>query len=125
LIERAYVYADEAHHNQFRKTGQPYIIHPFNVALILAEMRLDAPTIAAALLHDTVEDCANINIEDIEEKFGNNVARLVLGVTKMTRLPTQTNDNNRPQRRSESDRQAEYLRQIFMAMGSDIRVILV
>lgn len=125
LIERAFTFADNAHRGQLRRSGQPYIIHPFNVALILAEMRLDAATLAAALLHDTVEDCNEVEIEHVEAQFGKDVANLVTGVTKMAELPTQTNDGNRPQKKRETDKQAEYLRQIFMAMGSDIRVILV
>lgn len=124
LIEGAYAYARKAHEGQMRKTGKPYITHPFRVALILAKMRLDAPTIAAAFLHDTVEDCDGIEIDDIERAFGQDVARLVLGVTKMKQLPKQSG-NTRSQRSSSTDRQAEYLRQIFMAMGNDVRVILV
>lgn len=122
LIERAFTYASLAHEGQSRKSGQPYIVHPYNVALILAEMRLDAPTIAAAFLHDTVEDCESVSIEDIEHEFGKEVAQLVHGVTKIEQLPTQANSR---QRSSGSERQAEYLRQIFMAMGNDVRVILI
>ncbi len=125
LIERAYTFAKQAHEGVFRDSGQPYIIHPFNVGLILAEMRLDAHTIAAAFLHDTVEDCEEVTLEKVESEFGQEVARLVHGVTKMKQLPTQAGDGERRQRSSSTDRQAEYLRQIFMAMGNDVRVILV
>lgn len=121
LITRAFEFAKEAHKTQFRKSGQPYIVHPFNTALILAEMHLDAATIAAGFLHDTVEDCS-VTLAELEKHFGEDVARLVHGVTKMGELPHQANAN---QRRSGNDKQAEYLRQIFMAMGNDVRVILV
>jgi RelA/SpoT family (p)ppGpp synthetase len=121
IIEKAYLFAREAHKDQRRKSGQPYIVHPFNTALILAEMRLDASTIAAAFLHDVVEDC-DVTLGQLEIEFGADVARLVHGVTKMGELPHQANAG---QRKSNSDRQAEYLRQIFMAMGNDVRVILV
>ncbi len=123
LVRRAYEFAAEAHKEQKRKSGQPYIVHPFNVALILAEMGLDAETIAAAFLHDTVEDCLNITIEQIEAEFGKNVALLVNGVTKMEALPKQANANK--PKRSSNEQQAEYLRQMFIAMGNDVRVILI
>lgn len=121
MIEKAYAFAREAHKTQFRKSGQPYIVHPFNTALILAEMHLDAATIAAAFLHDVVEDCG-VSLEELEAEFGEDVALLVHGVTKMGELPHQANTG---QRKSNTDRQAEYLRHIFMAMGNDVRVILV
>lgn len=124
LVRRAYRFATEAHKDQRRKSGQPYIVHPFNVALILAEMGMDAQTLAAAFLHDTVEDCNDIKIEDIEYEFGPDVARLVNGVTKMEALPKQANAN-KSKRAASNEQQAEYLRQMFIAMGNDVRVILV
>lgn len=123
LIERAYAFAEHAHDGQTRRSGEAYFTHPIRVATILAEMRLDAPTIAAALLHDVVEDCDGISIENIEKEFDAEVALLVHGVTKMEQLPTKS-DNHNPQKRS-SYKEVEFLRQIFMAMGNDVRVILV
>lgn len=123
LIRRAYAFASEAHKEHRRKSGQPYIVHPFNVALILAEMSLDAETLAAAFLHDTVEDCNDISIDTVEHEFGKNVAQLVHGVTKMESLPKQANANKA--KRASNEQQAEYLRQMFIAMGNDVRVILI
>src|SRR5258708_12468218 len=87
MIEKAYKFACQAHEGQTRKSGEPYMIHPVAVAQILAELRKDAKVISAALLHDSVEDTP-VTLDDIEEKFDIEVARLVAGVTKMHRLPT-------------------------------------
>jgi len=121
LIERAFDRARLAHDGMFRKSGQPYIIHCVAVAQILAEMRLDATTIAAALLHDVVED-TGITLPDIEREFGSKIAELVDGVTKLKQLPTGVEGMHGGKA---GDREMEYLRKMFLAMGSDFRVILI
>ncbi|GIK66290.1 MAG: (p)ppGpp synthetase [Chloroflexota bacterium] len=121
LIEQAYVVAAKAHETQFRDSGKPYITHPVAVAEILAELNMDPPTIAAALLHDVVED-TEVSLDDIERQFGRDVALLVNGVTKIKQLPTEMGEMRQAKK---GDLQAEYLRQMFMAMGNDVRVILV
>ncbi|NLD51296.1 MAG: bifunctional (p)ppGpp synthetase/guanosine-3',5'-bis(diphosphate) 3'-pyrophosphohydrolase [Clostridiales bacterium] len=115
LIEKAFNYAQKAHEGQLRKSGEPYFSHPQNVASILVEIMIDAPTVAAGLLHDTVEDNEDITLEDIESEFGKEVAQLVDGVTKLGRL----NFTDR------EEQQAESLRKMILAMGRDIRVVLI
>jgi GTP pyrophosphokinase len=115
LVERAYHVAYEAHKEQKRKSGEPYIIHPLCVAIILAELELDKETIAAGLLHDVLEDTA-ISYEELKEQFGEEVVLLVDGVTKLTNL-TWAHDK--------VEVQAENLRKMFLAMAKDIRVILI
>ncbi len=117
LIEHAYYRAEQAHQGQIRKSGEPYFTHCVAVAQILADLKLDAPAIAAALLHDTVED-TSVTLESIEQEFGVEVARLVDGVTKMDQLPTQVDSKAR-------DREAEYLRKTFLAMNDDVRIVLI
>ncbi len=114
LIEHAYHFADWAHAGQMRLTGEPYITHPWHVALIVTDMGLDDRSIAAALLHDVVEDTA-VELPTIEQEFGKEVARLVEGVTKLRRLQFYT-------LRQE---QVENLRKVLVAMAEDIRVILI
>ncbi len=114
LIERAGRTAAEAHATQKRETGEPYITHPLAVAGILAGYRLDAATIATALLHDVAEDTAT-GLGELEKRFGKDIARLVDGVTKLTRLELQ----------SERTKQAENFRKLVLAMSEDIRVLLV
>ena len=115
LVERAYRFAEKAHEGQRRKSGEPYFIHPLTVAGILARLMLDAPTIAAGLLHDTVEDCEGVTSEVIEKEFGQEVAQLVDGVTKLKRLDFT----------SKADQQAESIRKMILAMSRDIRVVLI
>ncbi|PJF37351.1 MAG: (p)ppGpp synthetase [Candidatus Thermofonsia Clade 1 bacterium] len=122
LVLRAYKYAAEAHEGARRDGGEPYITHPVAVAQILADLRLDAPTLAAALLHDVVEDVEGIKIEDIEQHFGAEVAQLVDGVTKLGKLPTSTDAMRNGKA---GDREAETLRKIFLSMNNDIRVVLI
>ena len=86
LVSKAYRFALDAHQGQVRKSGEPYIIHPLFVASILTKLMIDPPTIAAAFLHDTVEDCERITLQTISTIFGEEVARLVDGVTKLKKL---------------------------------------
>ena len=122
LIEKAYNQAAEAHHGQLRKSGEPYIIHPLCVAIILADLEMDKETIAAGLLHDVVEDTIWTK-EEIQESFGADVALLVDGVTKLTALQLSTDNTNKTQ--EQIDMQAQNLRKMFLAMAKDIRVILI
>ena len=122
LIEKAYQKAAEAHRDQRRKSGEPYIIHPLCVAIILADLELDKETLAAGLLHDVVEDTICTK-EGIEEEFGEDVALLVDGVTKLTALQLTTDSAGKTQ--EQLDIQAQNLRKMFLAMAKDIRVILI
>ncbi len=122
LIEKAYRTAYEAHKKQVRKSGEPYIIHPLCVAIILADLEMDKETIAAGLLHDVVEDTI-LTDEEIEEQFGSDVALLVDGVTKLQLL--QLSGDNEGKTQDKLEMQAENLRKMFLAMAKDIRVILI
>ncbi len=113
-INRAYVFSMKAHGSQLRASGDPYFSHPIEVAGILAEMKLDAASIITALLHDTVEDTV-ATLDDIERLFGPDIAKLVDGVTKLSRLELQ----------SDQTKQAENFRKLVLAMSEDIRVLLV
>ena len=115
LIEKAYNLAVEAHGDQRRKSGEPYIIHPLWVAIILADLEMDKETIAAGMLHDVVED-TKFTEEDIRKEFGAEVALLVDGVTKLGRLSYSSD---------KLEVQAENLRKMFLAMAKDIRVIII
>jgi GTP pyrophosphokinase len=115
LIEKAYKIASKAHEGQKRKSGEPYIIHPVCVAIILAEMELDKETIVAGILHDVVEDTV-MTEEEIAHEFSDEVALLVDGVTKLTQLDLS---------QDKIEIQAENLRKMFLAMAKDIRVILI
>ncbi len=115
MIEKAYQVAVGAHEGQKRKSGEPYIIHPICVAIILADLEMDKETIVAAMLHDVVEDTA-MTLEEIQDAFGAEVALLVDGVTKLTQLSWSAD---------KVELQAENLRKMFLAMAKDIRVILI
>ncbi len=114
LLNKGYVYAMTAHGKQFRASGDPYFSHPLEVAAILTDLKLDVPTIVTALLHDTVED-TYVTIDDINANFGEEIANLVDGVTKLSQLELF----------SERTKQAENFRKLMLAMSNDIRVLLV
>ena len=115
VVRRAYEFAEKAHANQKRKSGEPYFSHPCAVAVILTDLMLDGTTIAAGLLHDCVEDVEGVTLEVIREKFGQEVELLVDGVTKLNQLNFA----------SREEAQAETLRKMFLAMAKDIRVVLI
>ena len=123
LIEKAYHVASEAHKNQLRKSGEPYIIHPLHVSIILADLELDKETIVAGLLHDVVEDTI-MTSEELAREFGEDVALLVDGVTKLENIPL-TSATSGDASDTTLEMQAENLRKMFLAMAKDIRVILI
>ena len=114
IVKKAYDFAEAAHRGQKRSSGEPYITHPLDVAQTLAELRMDLPSIVAALLHDTVED-TSVTLEQIETEFGKDIAELVDGVTKLSKMTFRTSE----------EKQAENFRKMIVAMAKDIRVILV
>ncbi len=114
LVRRAYAYAAEAHAGQKRVSGEPYITHPAAVAMLIAELGMEAATVAATLLHDVPEDTAR-TAEDIRLEFGDEIGRLVEGVTKLGRLQGQSRDAH----------QAENIRKMFLAMADDLRVVII
>jgi guanosine-3',5'-bis(diphosphate) 3'-pyrophosphohydrolase len=114
LLERAYYFAQGSHIGQYRNSGEEFINHPVEVACILAELELDMTTLISGLLHDVVED-TRVTVEEIEAQFGHEVAFLVSGVTKLGRI----------EYKSKEDHHAENLRRMFLAMGQDVRVILI
>ena len=114
LVKRAYVFANNAHKGQFRMSGEDYIHHPVGVAQILAELQIDALTISASLLHDVVED-TSYTLDEMRENFGDEIAMLIDGVTKL----------NRMEYKSKEEQQLENYRKMFLAMAKDIRVILI
>src|SRR5256884_4940747 len=114
LVRRAYGYAAEAHEGQKRVSGEPYITHPAAVAMLVAELGMDPATVAAALLHDVPEDTAK-TVEDVRREFGEEIGRLVDGVTKLSRLSGQSRDEH----------QAENIRKMLLAMADDLRVVII
>jgi GTP pyrophosphokinase len=114
IIRKAYDYSLEHHRGQSRASGEPYLVHPLSVALVLAEMKLDATAIAAGLLHDLVEDTV-VTVDDIRREFGEPVAQIVEGVTKISKIDFATRE----------ERQAENVRKMMLAMVGDIRVVLI
>ena len=123
IITTAYDFAESAHNGQMRLSGEPFIIHPLQTALLLADLKLDANTLAAALLHDVVEDNHDIEVADVEKKFGPEVARLVDGVTKLTNAELVTPGSATTPQAGHA--QAETIRKMLMAMAVDIRVVLI
>jgi guanosine-3',5'-bis(diphosphate) 3'-pyrophosphohydrolase len=113
-LERAYVFSAQAHKGQTRLSGEPYLVHPLEVAYTLTKMNLDVPSIVSGLLHDTIED-SYVNKKEIEEYFGKEVAELVDGVTKIGQIPLKTSEDSR----------VENFRKMILAMSKDIRVILI
>jgi GTP pyrophosphokinase len=125
LVEQAYVFAEECHQGQKRKSGEPYIGHPLETALFLADLHLDSHTIIAALLHDVVEDCG-ITLEQVEARFGPDVTKLVDGVTKLARMNTRFQGSPGVDSFDDPDElYAESLRKMLVAMAEDIRVVLI
>ncbi|MCK6599330.1 MAG: bifunctional (p)ppGpp synthetase/guanosine-3',5'-bis(diphosphate) 3'-pyrophosphohydrolase, partial [Bdellovibrionaceae bacterium] len=114
IIEKAYRFSEKAHEGQFRRSGEPYISHPLSVAGILADLRLDLDSIVTGLLHDTVED-TNVTLEDVKKEFGETVAVLVDGVTKISQIKF----------KNSIEKQGENVRKMIIAMGKDVRVVLV
>ncbi|MFK8139292.1 MAG: bifunctional (p)ppGpp synthetase/guanosine-3',5'-bis(diphosphate) 3'-pyrophosphohydrolase [Bdellovibrionales bacterium] len=114
LLKKAYIFSEKAHEGQFRRSGEPYISHPLSVAAILAELGLDQSSIITGLLHDTVED-TEVSLEDVEKHFGEDVKDLVDGVTKISQMKF----------KNTHQKQGENIRKMIIAMGKDIRVILV
>jgi len=114
LLEKAYVFSAKVHQGQVRRSGEPYLIHPLEVAGILTKMKLDVATVATGLLHDTIEDTLT-TLEEVKEHFGDEIAHLVDGVTKISQISFQTRE----------EQQAENFRKMILAMVKDIKVILI
>jgi GTP pyrophosphokinase len=121
LIERAYRVAETAHEGQYRKSGDAYFTHPLEVAHILADLKMDAETIAAGLLHDVPED-TEVTLADIRRQFGDAIATIVDGVTKLDKVPVNTEIDAR---KRSADLQTESIRKMLMGMGDDVRVVIV
>ncbi|MHB8684015.1 MAG: HD domain-containing protein, partial [Dehalococcoidia bacterium] len=120
LVEEAYAFAAEAHAGQMRLTGDPYIVHPLDAAMTVADLQLDGAAVAAALLHDVQEDCAVPN-QTLAKRFGAEVAKLVDGATKLEKIAWLA-PGERP---GDKALQAENLRKMFLAMAEDIRVVII
>ena len=114
LVRKAYEFSQKNHSGQQRASGEPYLVHPLEVALVLAEMKMDSVAVAAGLLHDSVED-TSVTIVDIRKEFGEQVAHIVEGVTKISRIDFSSHE----------EQQAENLRKMMLAMVDDIRVVLI
>jgi GTP diphosphokinase / guanosine-3',5'-bis(diphosphate) 3'-diphosphatase len=114
LITRAYEFAAEAHHDQIRESGEPYLVHLMETSFLVSRLKLDVPTVASALLHDCLEDCP-VDLEQLLDEFGEEITQIVEGVTKLTRLEDEAREV----------KQAENFRKMLIAMAKDIRVILV
>lgn len=114
LLHRAYDFATEKHKGQVRASGEPYVNHVYETALLVCRLKLDTTSVAAALLHDTIEDCS-VTVDELRERFGEDVTDIVEGVTKLTRIAFE----------SQEEKQAENFRKMLIAMANDIRVILV
>ncbi len=126
IVRRALEYAEEAHDGQMRLSGEPFVDHPLETALYLANLRLDPTTLAAALLHDVMEDCG-VTFRELEASFGNEVARLVDGVTKLTKEELKSEEWGQGLRASSEDdaAQAASVRKMLLSMAEDVRVVLI
>ncbi|MDD4924382.1 MAG: bifunctional (p)ppGpp synthetase/guanosine-3',5'-bis(diphosphate) 3'-pyrophosphohydrolase [Dehalococcoidales bacterium] len=125
LVEDAYKFAEKAHDGQLRESGEPYLEHPLQVAITLADLQMDASALAASLLHDVCEDCG-ISVSEVEKKFGIEVAKLVDGVTKLSHLSLQLPEGvSRKSSAADSQQQAESLRKMLVAMAEDLRVVFI
>ena len=114
MVEKAYIFSAKAHKGQTRLSGEPYLIHPLEVAYTLTKMNLDVPSVVSGLLHDTIED-SYVSKKEIETYFGKEIAELVDGVTKISKIQMKTSEDSR----------VESYRKMILAMSKDIRVILV
>ena len=123
LVEDAYSFAEKAHAKQLRLTGDPFITHPLETAMIVADLHLDEVSIAAALLHDVPEDCG-VSFEEVEERFGPEVRRLVEGMTRLDKISFKLKDFDTKEA-SEAEAQVESLRKMFVVTAEDIRVVLI
>ncbi len=123
VVEKAYIYAEDAHRGQMRKSGEPFITHLLQTALVLADLKLDPGALSAALLHDVVEDSDDILVQDIRDQFGEEIARLVDGVTKLTEAEVVASGRSADALAGHA--QAETIRKMMMAMARDIRVVLI
>jgi GTP pyrophosphokinase len=119
IVEEAYYYAEEAHRGTFRLSGEPYIQHPLHAAYTVAGLQLDASAVAAALLHDVMEDCG-ITPDQMQARFGHEITRLVEGTTKLSKMSWRP-----PEGRVADSSQAENLRKMFLAMAEDVRVVII
>lgn len=120
LVTKAYECAEKAHQGQLRESGEPYIIHPIAVAIILVDLGMDSETICAGLMHDVVED-THITLAEVKKEFGDDVALMVDGVTKLTNMTYTKREDNQ----SKEDRQAENVRKMLLAMAKDVRVVII
>lgn len=118
LFQQAVSFSVHHHDGQKRESGEPYIIHPIAVASLVMDMGMDAASVTAAILHDSVEDCADVSLDDIRERFGDDIAHLVDGVTKLTISGKQTYITKKQE-------QAENLRKLFLAIAADVRVVII
>jgi len=124
IISEAFTYAQDAHKGQTRRSGEPFIEHPLETALFLADLKLDANALAAALLHDVMEDCG-ISFDTLSQKFGNEIARLVDGVTKLTKTELQHEEHALDAGEGDDEARSASIRKMLMSMAEDVRVVLI
>ena len=124
IVKKAYVYAENAHGDQTRLTGDRFITHPLATAHNLAELHLDYQTISAGLLHDVVEDC-DVTNEDLADEFGTDIAKLVFGVTKLTEVENVSEIRWEENSQTHSLAEAQTLRKMLMTVAEDVRVVLI
>ena len=124
IVKKAYLYAEKAHGDQTRLTGERFIMHPLATAYNLAELHLDYQTISAGLLHDVVEDC-DVSNEDLTDEFGEDIAKLVFGVTKLTEVENVSEIRWEENTQTHSLAEAQTLRKMLMTVAEDVRVVLI